>query len=303
MSMRRYRALGGAFLSLWISNVPLSASAQKMSSVEVNGVQVPYLEQGSGETVVFVHGTLSDLRAWAPISSKIAEKNRFIAYTQRYSGTEPWTDDGKDFSVATHADELVGLISSLGTGPVHLVGWSYGGTVATVAAVKNPSLVRSLVLYEPPLSTMMAPDAPETKKMVTERTELFSPVVQAAKAGDHVGASRMLVDRIFQIPPGGFDNKPEHLKTMWMDNARMIKLAFTAPPAPPITCDMLKNFKPPTLLLAGEETKAFFPIVIQAYQACMPNAELKVLRGVDHGGPVQDPAGFTAAVLGFLQKR
>jgi pimeloyl-ACP methyl ester carboxylesterase len=29
---------------------------------------------------------------------------------------------------------------------VHLVGWSYGGTLAAVAAVNDPRLVRSLVL-------------------------------------------------------------------------------------------------------------------------------------------------------------
>ncbi|HVD72724.1 MAG TPA: alpha/beta fold hydrolase, partial [Xanthobacteraceae bacterium] len=71
------------------------------------------------------------------------------SYTQRYYGSTPWPDDGKNFNLATHAEDLAKLIQSLNAGPAHLVGWSYGGAVATVAAPKNPSLVRSLIVYEP----------------------------------------------------------------------------------------------------------------------------------------------------------
>ena len=53
---------------------------------EINGVRLPYVEQGAGEPMVFVHGFVSDLRIWQPIKDEIAKKYRFIAYTQRYFG-------------------------------------------------------------------------------------------------------------------------------------------------------------------------------------------------------------------------
>jgi len=71
--------------------------------VEVNGVRLQYIEQGSGEPIVFVHGAPHDLRAWEPVRQEIAKRYRFIVYTQR---TEPWPDEGKNFSSATHADDL-----------------------------------------------------------------------------------------------------------------------------------------------------------------------------------------------------
>jgi pimeloyl-ACP methyl ester carboxylesterase len=82
------------------------------------------------------------------VREAIAKRHRFIAYTQRYFGTEPWPDAGKNFSIATRADDLAKFITSLNAGPVHLVGWSHGGLVAITAAVSHPSLVRSLILYE-----------------------------------------------------------------------------------------------------------------------------------------------------------
>jgi hypothetical protein len=151
-AMVRLSALASLLLSLVVLSSATCVPLAK--EVEVNGVRLQYLEQGSGEPVVFVHGAISDLRTWPPaVSETVAKKYRFIAYTQRYHGTGPWNDDGRKYSVATHADDLAKFISALNVGPAHVVGWSYGGWVAIIAAQNTPSLVRSLILYEggPPL--------------------------------------------------------------------------------------------------------------------------------------------------------
>src|SRR5262245_64570183 len=85
--------------------------------VEVNGVRLSYVEQGSGEPIVLVHGAFSDLRVWEPNREEIAKRYRFIAYTQRYHGVGAWNDDGKQYSVATHVDDLATFIASLNAGP------------------------------------------------------------------------------------------------------------------------------------------------------------------------------------------
>jgi pimeloyl-ACP methyl ester carboxylesterase len=90
-----------------VRTVPLVQAAKE---VEIDGVRLQYVEQGSGEAMVFVHGAPSDL-----------SKYRFLAYTQRYFGTAPWPDDGKNFSIQTLADDLTKFITSLNAGPVHLV--------------------------------------------------------------------------------------------------------------------------------------------------------------------------------------
>src|SRR5215475_7393230 len=68
-------------LSLVIPSRATSASLAK--EIEVNGVRLSYVEQGSGEPVVFVHGAFSDLRVWEPVKEEVAKRYRFIAYTQR----------------------------------------------------------------------------------------------------------------------------------------------------------------------------------------------------------------------------
>ena len=270
--------------------------------VEVNGVRLQYIEQGSGEPIVFVHGAPHDLRAWEPVRDAIAKKYRFIAYTQRYFGTKPWPDEGKNFSIATHADDLAKFITSLNAGPVHLVGWSHGGLVSVTAALSDPSLVRSLILYEASVISVLSPESPEGKIAREDRAKMIGPSVAVAKAGDFTKAAKLLQEAAFQLRPGEFDSLPEDLQTVLLDNARLVPLLLAAPPPPVITCDMLKDFTRPTLVMRGEKSRAFFTLISEAITKCVPGARQVILQNVNHDAPWRDPAAFTAAVLEFLLK-
>jgi pimeloyl-ACP methyl ester carboxylesterase len=277
-------------------------SAPLTKEVEINGVRLPYAEQGSGEPIVFVHGALSDLRAWEPVGKEIAKKYRFISYTQRYYGTGAWKDDGKEFSIVTHTDDLAKFISALDAGPVHLVGWSYGGVVATVAAVKNPSLVRSLTVYEPTLSSVLPGGSEEGKAAREDLAKIVGPAIAASKAGDAIRAVRLMFEAVYQLSPGGFDRAPHVTQTMVLDQARTLPLLFAAPPPPAMTCEVLRNFTRPTLVMWGEKTQLYFALVSKAVSKCVPGAQPVVLPSVHHDGPRRDAAGFTAAVFEFLSK-
>ena len=279
------------------------AFAQPAKEIEVNGVRLQYVEQGRGEPVVFVHGCCSDLRVWEPDRDEIAKKYRFIAYTQRYFGTAPWKDDGREFSVETLADDLAKFIASLDAGPVHLVAWNYGGRVAMTAMVQNPPLIRSLVLYEAGVMSVLRPESPESWAAREDRRKMFAPVAAANKAGDPVKTTRVLMESLFQLPPGGSDREPQAWQTMWDENARTISLIIAAPPQPAIPCDMLRSYTQPMLVMRGEKTQIGYVLINEATSKCAPAAQQVVLPNVNHDGPIRDPGGFSAAVLEFLSKR
>ena len=298
--MVRLSALAPLLLCLVVPSPAISGTSAK--EVEINGVHLQYLDQGSGEPVIFVHGAISDHRAWEPIRDEIAKKYRFIALTQRYFGTGPWKDDGREFSVATFADDLAKFITSLDAGPVHLVGWSFGGQVAATAAVNNPSLIRSLMLYEASVISVLPAGSAEGKAAREDRGRIFAPAVAASRADDPVKATRLLLEAVFQLPPGGSDREPQAFRTMWDDNARTTPLVFAAPPPPDLTCDELKNFTQPTLVMRGEKTQPSFVMINEAISKCVPGAVQVVLPNVNHDGPVRDPAAFSVTVIEFLSK-
>jgi pimeloyl-ACP methyl ester carboxylesterase len=143
------------------------------------------------------------------VREAIAKRYRFIAYTQRYFGTKPWPDEGKNFSIATHADDLAKFITSLNAGPVHLVGWSHGGLVAVTAALSDPSLVRSLILYEAIIMSVLPAESPEGKIAREDRAKMAGPYIAMAKAGDFTKAAKLVQEAVYQLSPGEFDSLPE----------------------------------------------------------------------------------------------
>jgi pimeloyl-ACP methyl ester carboxylesterase len=265
--MVRSSMLTSLLLCLVVSFGAVSDTFAK--EIDVNGTDLTYVEQGSGETIVFIHGAVSDHRSWDLTKEEIAKKYRFIAYSQRYFGTGAWTDDGSKFSVVTHADDLAKFIASLNAGPVHLVGWSYGGQVALTAAVKDPALVRSLVLYEASVLSVLPPDTDEGKAAREDRGKLFGPAAAANKTGDSLKATRLLLEAVFRLPPGGLDREPQAWRAVWDENARTVPIMFAAPPPPAITCDMLKGFARPTLIIEGARTATSFVLINDALSKCI----------------------------------
>jgi pimeloyl-ACP methyl ester carboxylesterase len=95
---------------------------------------------------ILIHGTLS----WAALAFEqqrpLARHRRVLLPDRRGFGGSPDLGDSdvtSDYAVDAH--DLIALMG----GGAHLVGHSYGGTVAMIAAAARPELVRSLALIEP----------------------------------------------------------------------------------------------------------------------------------------------------------
>jgi hypothetical protein len=102
---------------------------------------------------------------------------------------------------------------------------------------------------------------------------MFGPGIAAANAGDFTKAAKLLQERVFQLRPGEFDSLPEDLQTVLLDNARVVPLLLAAPPPPTITCDMLKDFTQPTLVMWGEKTLPFYALISEAITKCVAGAQ------------------------------
>ena len=77
--------------------------------------------------------------------------------------------------------------------------------IAISAAVKNPSLVRSLILYEPAVTSVLPVESAQGKLAREDRSKMIAPAIAANEAGDAVQAAKLLFEAAFQLGPGGFD--------------------------------------------------------------------------------------------------
>jgi pimeloyl-ACP methyl ester carboxylesterase len=272
-------------------------AAPELKQALVEGVTLNYLEQGQGVPVVLVHGAFSDHRVWEAQREEVSKRYRYIALDQRYFGAAPWSDSGSKYSVATHANDLAGFIKQLNAGPVRVVGWSYGGTVALALAVQRPDLVRSLFLNEPALGSIVSD--PADQKTLAEEREGIGSAVAASKANDQAQAVRLFADWV-NGEPGSFEALPSTIRNVHLENGRTLPAHFALPPPPAIACSQLGQLKVPVTVSKGQQSSPFFTILADTTHRCIAGSRLIVIPSARHMAPVQNTPAFNAALLAHL---
>lgn len=272
-----------------------------MPIVEINGAQLTYIEAGQGPTVLFVHGSLDDLRSWRHQMGAFAQRYRAIAYSRRYHHPNPWAGDGSDYSAELHAADLAGVIRALGPAPVHLVTSSYGGNIALHLAAQQPELVRSLVLCEPPLLPWLAgvEGGPALREAFVQG--IWLPARRAFEAGDLETGARTFLDGVMNRPT--FQYLADDARAMIMDNAPEMRAETLANNYfPPFTRTDAARIDCPVLLFKSEFGPQLFHMIVDELCRCLPDARCGFIPRASHAMHVKNPGAFNEAVLAFLDR-
>ena len=219
----------------------------------VNGAELAYLDSGSGDPVILVHGSTSDYRSWGGQIAPLSELYRVIAVSRRRHWPNSWPEpDSGLCSANEHAADLAGLIEMLGLGPCHLVGSSYGALTALTMTVGRPELTRSLVLGEPPLLPWLR-DTPDGQALYDAfQANAWLPAGQAFASGESEEGVRQFINGV--IGEGAFDHLPTNIRAAMLDNAAVMGVELRTPADvyfPSLSHDDVSGVKVQTLLLTG----------------------------------------------------
>lgn len=276
--------------------VPIAAAAER-DAMQIGDTTLPYVDEGDGAPVVFVHGAISDLRVWEPYRARIGEAYRFVAYTQRYFGAGTWPDNTDDFQRSTHVDDLVSFVEGLDAGPVHLVTWSYSGEIGIHAMLRRPDLFRSAVHYEPVLDQLVA-GAPGGENATRELFSEFGPAISAAQEGRGEDAALRFIEAVFELPEGGAVG--ESGEEMWRQNGRTVLPYISMEPPLDVDCSRLASLDAPMLVVQGETSYTRFAIMAERVASCARNALVVTLPNANHDGPYRSSEAFGDMIEGFL---
>jgi pimeloyl-ACP methyl ester carboxylesterase len=276
-------------------SAPSWAIPPEAATETVNGYPLAYVARGTGPTVVFVHGVLTDYRYWqAPLDSW-PTTYRVVAISLRHFYPEGWDGTGTDFTVKQHARDLVSFIERQ-PGPVHVVGWSYGAHVSYEAARARPELIKKLVLIEPPLDSLVGSQDQASNAVQIERANETARIFSTA--GRDAGLN-YAIDAI--NGPGFWQRLPERNKQAIRDNAwTVVGIGRQEPER--VTCESFGSLTMPVMLVKGELTTARFQTLVQQESRCLPHAEVVTIPKAGHPSPSMNPAAFKEAVMGFLEK-
>lgn len=249
--------------------------------VSLDGVEIHYVERGTGSPVVLVHGSLADYTYWASAAqiAPLSEHHRVIAYSRRYNhpNTNP---SGPDHSPVVEAEDLGKLLDRLDTGPVHLVGHSYGAYTALLFTLEHPERVRSLVLAEPPILPWLPAIA--GGEGIEERfmAEVWKPLGQAFDESDAAGLD-FTARWYFKLP---FDEVDPDWQALFRNNVtEWRELAISPLTYPDIDRERVRNLRVPTLLLSGGKNAGGFNDLIDGeLSRLLPEVTRVIIPGASH---------------------
>jgi pimeloyl-ACP methyl ester carboxylesterase len=237
--------------------------------IDLDGVSTWTETRGSGErTVVLLHGGLGNSDDLLDsIGTDLEASFRLVAFDRRGHGYTADTEEPFHYDdMATHAIRVLEHLGASST--VHLVGWSDGGIVAMLIALRRPDLVDRLVL---------------------------------------IGAN-FHVEGIHELNPGDGAPPPVMLEAYAMrspdgaDHFPVVAEKFMAmvTTEPTLTTDDLARLGHPTLVLVGDDDLVRLDHALALYEA-LPAGRLCVVPGASHAVVIERSQLVAAIITDFLQ--
>jgi 3-oxoadipate enol-lactonase len=274
--------------------------ASAMRTVAVNGTELAYEERGERggrEPVLLLHGGIV-ADAMAPLMAEpaLAGRYRLVRYHRRGYGRSARA--GGPVSVAEQAADALALLRHLGIATAHVVGYSYGGTVALQLALDAPAAVHSLALLEP-----LVPGVP----LPPEAERYFLDAVGTAfaryAAGDPAGAIDAWAGGAF-----GPDYRealeaavPRAFAQAVADADALFRVEAPTLQQWTLTPEAAARVAQATLLVShADPTWAGFPATRERLRAWLPRSESFTLSGATHLLQMMNPRGAAEGLAAFL---
>ncbi|HVS76543.1 MAG TPA: alpha/beta hydrolase [Steroidobacteraceae bacterium] len=258
-----------------------------------NGIALHYVEAGEGAPVIFVHGSLSDYSYWNAQVAAFAKHYRVIAYSRRYNYPNV-NPARRGYSAAADAEDLAALIQKLHLGRVYVIGHSYGALTALFLAVARPSLIRAMVLAEPP-DVSILPHLPDEQakigKSMSEdiQRRMVQPMRAAFARGDRNAGVGIFIDYVFD-DSRAWSRMSLSDRADTMRDAREWDVMMTSGTLfPDLSPAAIHAIRVPTLVMSGGRSYRFLGYIDQELVRLIPESRSIVYPHAGHQMWYQEP--------------
>jgi pimeloyl-ACP methyl ester carboxylesterase len=281
--MRRYfRPAAIAILTTALA-VNLAAAAERWQTVPpappmpapaesgyapVNGIKMYYAVYGQGSPILFIHGGLANADYWANQVIALSKTHKVIVADSRGHGRSTRTSAPMGYDLM--ASDYVALLDYLKIPKTALVGWSDGGIIGIDIAMSHPDR----------LTKLFAQAANVTTNGVKPDT------MQAPTFGGFVGHAGGEYRRMSPTPDQ-YAAFVAEINKMWETQPNWTK-------------EQLSKIRVPTAIVLGDHDEAIKRDHTEYMASVIPGAKLIILKNASHFAMLQDPDGYTKAVLDFV---
>lgn len=268
-----------------------------MRKVRANGIDIVYETHGSGHPLLLITGIGYGRWFWHKIVPGLIAHFQVITFDNRGAGDSDKPDG--PYTVPMMAADTAGLLDALGVRSATVLGHSLGGFIAQELAVTRPDLVGRLILASTNHGGQnVIPITPEALQVLTNRegdpVELVRRGLAVAGAPGFAArrpevAQELMNYRLTNPVP------PAQYSAQVMAGAAMVTLTDAQ------VAQRMASIQVPVLILFGEHDKVVPPGNADRMASKLPNATVKILPGVGHIFPIEDPEATVGAITEFLE--
>jgi len=247
-----------------------------MPEALVDGVRIAYSVAGAGRPLVLLHGGMDDRRSWRWQLDGLADEFQVFAWDAPGCGQS--SEPPETWRMPDYADCLAGWLQVVGVERPHVLGLSWGSSVALELYRRHPQVPASLILA--------SAYAGWAGSLPSEEVE--------ARLESVLAAADLPPEELLQGWPGLLSGAAsaelvDELASIWAANAGTVHPAG------------YRAMAHSTLLLYGELDQRSPLHVATELQARIPTATLVVIPGVGHLSNAEAPEAFNAWVREFLR--
>ena len=253
------------------------------------------VDSGEGPALLFLPGSYSTPAAWRPLQRLLGPGWRMLTTSLcGYGGTvdtRTWDD-----CAIEHELRLVQAVAERVNGPVHLVGHSFGGAIALVAALSGTLRVASLSLFEANPLDMLWGDA-QGAALHRDTLDMSLDFAAAAAAGEPDAAAR-IID--FWGNPGAFAAMPEAVKAYCRETAAVNVLDWRCAWSVRLKAQDCARLEIPVLLVRGSLANDAMVKITGALESALPDVRSEVVDGAGHFLITSHPQQCASLLSSFL---
>ena len=248
-----------------------------------------------GPTVLIIHGGVQTGAGGGPLSfvkqRALTERGWQLALVDRPGfGKSP--SRGVDDMMA----DAVWIADMFGDG-VHLIGHSWGGAEAFLAAARRPDAVRSLTLVEPALQVLALTDQATDPATRTAASEIIKPLLMAQTPADY---GRNFVRTAGVAGSATFNAGEVDDATAERFGCALLQARMAPPTALHEAAQTILAAKIPVLAISGGWSPAFDAICHVV--ARLTNGRVATVRSPTHFPQLENPAEFNQVVEMFMHE-
>ncbi len=288
--------------SMGITAQPLAELTEKYTDetskfMAVDDLVIHYRDEGTGPTLVLLHGVASSLHTWDDWVERLAPHYRILRIDLPGHGLTGLDPTVERYEIAYMIDKLEKFLNKLSIDDIYLAGNSLGGYISWNYALHRPDRVKKMVLLD-------AAGFPQDMPFIMNFTAL--PVI-----GEIAGVAmpKIFVDMNINAAFGDSDKVTDELQQRYFDltmrqgNREALVNVFRTMKEQsqnPHLGDRVKEITIPTLLMWGDQDEWVPLEIMQQFHQALANSQTIVYEGVGHMPMEELPVQTSRDAHGFF---